>query len=130
MTEAENNEGQDPAEEKPKAPAKGKKTKKCRVYRLGDNKHAPITVTVNDIRNKREFMPGQEVELTQQHIEALRNARIDSEIPVPDESGVYQASNPLHEAQRQNPSHKAEVDIKTGSIVLRRSEPLYSVEVL
>jgi len=102
----------------------------CKVHRRGENQNAPITVTPGDIKRKKEFWPGQSVYLTEKHIAVLRSAVIDSEIPIPDNSGIYESGNPQLEAQRRNPGYEAKVDISTGSVYLKKTEPLYIVEIL
>lgn len=102
----------------------------CKVHRRGENQNAPIVVTPGDIKRKKEFWPGQSVYLTDRHIAALRGAVIDSEIAIPDNSGIYEAANPQFEAQKRNPGYEAKVDVSTGSVYLKKSEPLYIVEIL
>ena len=102
----------------------------CKVYRRGENQNAPVTVTPGDIKLKKEFFPGQPVYLTDKHIAVLRDACIDSEISIPDNSGIYESANPQFEAQKRNPGYEARVDIQTGSVYLRKKEPLYIVEIL
>ena len=102
----------------------------CKVHRRGENQNAPITATPGDIRRKKEFWPGQPVYLTDRHIAVLRDAVIDSEIPIPDNSGIYDAANPQFEAQKRNPGYEAKVDVQTGSVYLKKIEPLYIVEII
>jgi len=111
-------------------PKKDDKSKEHRVkvYRMDENKEAPISVFVNDEMNRREFYPGQEVTLNEQLIDALKLARIESSFEVPPDSGIYEAQNPKMEAQSNNPGYKVEHDLQTGTLHLVKSEPKYVVE--
>ena len=108
----------------------GSKLRRVKVWRMDENKHQPITVFVNSADNKKEFHPGQEVELSEQLIEALNDARLESMHEIPPNSGIYEADNPRHEAQAQNPGYSVQVDYATGTIYLVRSEPKYLVEYI
>lgn len=105
------------------------KKHKVKVYRRDKlNENMPIVVCHNSSINKKEFMSGDEVELTQSEISILEDARIEHRIDIPDNSGIYEASNPMLEAQKQNPGFEAKVDIKTGTIYLQKSDPIYIVQ--
>ena len=107
------------------------KTYKVKVYRRDKlNETMPITVCHNDSHNKKEFMSGAEVELTQSEIDILKDARIEHRFDLPDNSGIYEASNPLFEAQKQNPGMEAKIDHRTGSIYLQKSEPIYIIQTV
>jgi len=108
----------------------GSRTRRVKVHRMDGNKHLPITVTVNTRRNRREFWPGQEVELTEQQIGALKDAIVSHNIPISEGSGVYESNNPKAEAMRQNPGWDATVDIASATVFLHKDEPVYVVEYL
>ena len=121
-------------EEKPKAPIKPLKCDvKCRVTRTNidpDNANVPISVTVNDRKNKREFPPGQIVELSQSHINVLRDAVEETRLVIPMDSGIYQAAEPLALARNQYPDMMPTHDPMTGEIVCTRRMANYIVEIL
>jgi hypothetical protein len=105
------------------------KTRRVRVYRHHDgNEHMPIVLTLNNIENRKEFMPGEEITLTDDEIEVLKSAIFESTLPIADESGIYQAEDPKAEAQRQNPGWEVVTDFRTATLYLRRNEPMYIVE--
>lgn len=108
----------------------GSRMRRVKVHRTDENRHAPITVYVNEPKNKREFFPGQAVELSEQLIEALKLAREESMIEIPENSGIYEAENPRLEAQAQNPGWDVETDFSTGTLYLKRSSPRYVIEYL
>jgi len=104
---------------------------KCRVTRTNidpDNAAVPISVCVNDRKNKREFNPGQVVGLSQAHIDVLRNSVEETKIVIPADSGVYEASDPLAVARNQYPDMTPSHDLQTGEIVCIRRAPNYIVE--
>lgn len=121
-------------EEKPKAPIKPLECNiKCRVTRTNvdpDNANVPISVIVNDRKNKREFQPGQIVQLSQGHINVLRDAVEETRLVLPDDSGIYKAENPLALARSQYPDMDAQFDPSTGGITCTRRQPNYIVEIL
>jgi len=106
----------------------GSKKRRVKVFRQDENPNAPITVLVNTPQNKREFHPGETVELSEQHIEALKLAREQSSYQIPPGSGIYEAASPKQEAQRQFPKFKIEEDFTTGTLWAIRDMPRYIVE--
>ena len=65
----------DPIEEKQALTKPKQKTKKVRVHRSNvdpDNKDVQISVCVNTAANRKIFWPGEEVELTESQIGALK----------------------------------------------------------
>lgn len=111
-----------------KAQANPKGRRKVRVRRYDHNKNKPICVTINHIKNSFHFMPGELIELPEEHIQVLKDAVIENRFPIPEDSAIYQAGNPIAEAQRQNPGFRAELDARTATIYLKRSIPQYLIE--
>lgn len=108
----------------------GSRTHRVKVFRTDENKHAPISVCVNDPKNRKEFYPGQEVHLREDLIDALKMARLESSLEIPPGSAVYEAQDPKMEAQRMNPGYGVQADLTTGTLYLVKSEPKYLVEIL
>ena len=116
------------AAEKPKP-----KGIKCRVQRSNcdpDNRDMPISVTVNSIFNKKKFWPGEEVELTQAHINVLRDSIEEVRIPIPPESGIYSSKDPIALAKNFYPAMSPEVNPADNTITMTSRVPNYIVEVL
>lgn len=106
---------------------------KCRVTRTNidpDNTTLPITVILNDRKNKREFSPGQEVMLSRGDIDLLKNCVEETRLYIPLDSGIYEARDPLAMATSQYPDMIAEKDQLTGEIVMTRRIPNYIIEEL
>lgn len=114
-------------------PGKTKKHK-VKVYRLRvdeNNKNLPVTVCVNDISTKREFYPGTIVELDDVQIQSLRDARLEQRVQVPADSGIYEAANPLREAERvYGNGMTAKFDPADGTIWVEKFEDTYLIERL
>lgn len=109
--------------------------KKVRVHRLNvDESNKELIITVNDLgdtrHGKKEFIPGQEVELTQAQINILRAAVERQEITLDTYSGVHTESNPLMAAEKQFPGFKAHYDRHTGSVIVVKETPNYSIETV
>ena len=105
----------------------------CRVTRTNvdpDNAMVPISVTVNDRKNKREFSPGTVVKLSKAHIDVLRNSVEETKLVIPGDSGIYESKDPLALARSQYPDMIASYDQQTGEIICTRRVPNYVVEVL
>lgn len=121
-------------EKKPKVPKKALECNiKCRVTRTNidpDNTDMPISVTVNDRRNKREFLPGQEVMLSRAHINVLRDSVEETRLFIPTDSGIYTSADPLGFARRQYPGMIAMEDPRTGQIMMVNRVPNYIIEEL
>jgi hypothetical protein len=103
----------------------------CRVTRSNidaDNANMVISVCVNDRKNKRTFMPGQEVALSKAHIDALRNSAEETRLTISPDSGIYLAANPLQLARNQYPGMQPEYDVNTGAIVMVQRTPNFIVE--
>jgi hypothetical protein len=94
-----------------------------------ENASFPISVFVIG-KKKKVFSPGTEVDLMDYHIEVLRNAVDETEIEIPQESGIYEAANPTRVAENNFPGFRASVSEVDGTITMRRSIPKYSVEII
>ena len=105
----------------------------CRVHHMDmdrENRDVPITVCVNDAMNRKVFAPGQEVELTESEVAALKDSYIDSQIPIPWNSGIYQARNPMTEAKKQYPDMIIEKDARSGLLTAIKRQPRFLVEII
>jgi hypothetical protein len=105
---------------------------KCRVYRSNvdpDNRDMPISVTVNSIANKKTFWPGEEVLLSEAHINVLKDSVEESRIHIPAESGIYASKDPVAVARNFYPSMKAEVDPVDNTISMVSRVPNFLVEI-
>lgn len=83
-----------------------------------DNRHIPIVVNCVGRHGKRVITPGVPVWLHERHLARLKDAVIETELQVPEGSGVYAAANPLATAEAQNPGMTARMDPATGLIYL------------
>jgi len=111
---------------------KKQKLIKCRVYRSNvdpDNRDTPISVTHNSISNRKTFWPGQEVDLTQGHINILKDSVEESRINIPPESGIYASKDPVAVAKNFYPNMQAEVNQADNSITMVSRIPNYIVEL-
>lgn len=120
------------AKAKEEAKAIAKNLIKCKVYRSNidpDNKDNPIQVTANVISNKRVFWPGEEVSLTQTHINILRDSVEETRIPIPAESGIYASKDPVAVAKNFYPSMTAEISQMDGTITMVSKIPNYIIEM-
>jgi len=110
---------------KPKYPER-----ECIVNWIGveeENRDLQISSHVIGI-GKKVFAPGQRVSLIQPLIDNLRAAVEEQEIPIPPESAIYEATNPLEAARKQWPGFRAQINPSTGVITMFKSRPKYSVE--
>jgi len=115
----------------PKVEAVQEKLIKCRVHRSNcdpDNRDMPISVTVNSISNKKVFWPGEEVLLTQAHINVLKDSVEENRILIPPESGIYASKDPIAVAKNFYPSMRAEVNPTDNTISMISRVPNYIIE--
>jgi hypothetical protein len=120
-----------PKVKKDKEPPLGKVVK-CRVYRSNvdpDNRDMPISVTVNSISNKKIFWPGEEVELSEAHINVLKDSVEETRIHIPPESGIYASKDPIAVARNFYPNMKAEVNPMDNTISMVSRVPNFLVEI-
>lgn len=104
---------------------------KCRVTRTNidpDNANMVITTTVNHRKNKREFLPGQEVLLSRAHVDVLRRSVEETKLYIQEDSGIYESRDPMAMARSQYPGMIAEICPLTGQIAMVRRVPNYIVE--
>ena len=122
---AETKETTKPVKEEPKR-------FKCKVFYINeDPENAKLPIIVHCVgHRKRQFYPGDEVVLHDYHISILRDAVDDTEIEVPDESGVYGASDPIKAAEKNFPGFIAKVNPMDNGITLIKRVPRYSIEML
>lgn len=125
------------SKEEPSSPSQppkhtGPKEFMVRVYRLNEEKeNADFPIAINVIGHKRRVItPGKEEKLLDYHIEVLRNAVNETVIEIPQESGIYEAANPVAVAESNYPGFKASVDQEDGSITITKRQPRFSVEVI
>ena len=107
----------------------------CKVYRLnsqGDDRNNPIPVNdLGDLRHGRAYaIPGQLSILSLVQINILREAVVYHNIPVPEDSGIYEEANPLKAAEKQFPKFKAVRDRNSNLIFLVKEDPQFSVEIV
>lgn len=105
---------------------------KCRIHRANcdpDNRDMPISVTVNNSSSKKVFWPGEEIELTQAHINVLKDSVEEVRISIPSESGIYASKDPVAVAKNQYPSMKAVVNPMNNMITMIRRIPNYVIEI-
>jgi len=118
-------------EEKEPNPAFTRKHK-VRVFRFNcekENQNDPIVVDVVGVSGQRKvFLPGQTVELSEAQIEILKNAKEDSSFEIEPTSGIYKARDPMREAVNWNPGFTPVQDPITGLITLTDSKPNYVIE--
>lgn len=108
------------AEKDPTRPA-GDGWHKVTVYWANadpDNKSNPIVVNCVGRYGKKVIVPGVPLWLHERHIARLKDAVIETELQVPEGSGIYSAANPLRAAENQNPGMKARQDPATGLVYL------------
>lgn len=116
-----------------KATPKKPRLIKCRVHRSNcdpDNKDTPISVTPNAITNRKVFWPGEEVSLTQSHIDILKNSVEEIRIQIPPESGIYAAKDPVAVAKNYYPAMTAEINPQDNTISMISRTPNYLIEFL
>lgn len=107
--------------------------RKCKVHHMDmdpENTGIPITVCVNDPSKRKIFDPGSEVELSEVEISALRDAVTESQIVIPQNSGIYEARDQMAEARRQYPSMSVQRDKLSGMLVAIKRVPRFVIEVL
>ncbi len=112
-----------------KAVAAARKT--YRVYRSNvdpDNKDIPISINANTPAGKKQFAPGQEVELTATQISILKNAVEETMIQIPLESGIYTSNDPQSLAKNLYPSMTPQVNLATGEITMIDRSPNFIIE--
>lgn len=110
-----------------------KKLIKCRVYRANcdpDNKDQPISVTINTASSKRNFWPGEIVELSKSHIGVLKDSVEETKLQIPPESGVYASSDPIAVARNFYPTMTAVVNPTDNMITMISRVPNYIVEMV
>lgn len=102
-----------------------------RVHRINcpeESRNDPIMVCVNNHKSKKVFRPGTVQKLTRAEVLALKQARLDFNIPIPDNSGIYHARDPMEAAKEAYPACYIEKNARTGKLEAVRSEPQYSIE--
>lgn len=108
-------------------------TIKCKVHRTNvdpQNELVPITVNaVGRTNGKKQFVPKTEINLTQVQINILRAAVEEHDHLIPDESGIYQAADPLKMARNYYPGCDVKWDKTTGHIRAFKRVPNYIVEI-
>ncbi len=105
--------------------------KKYRIYRSNvdpDNKDIPISINANTTAGKKQFSPGEEVELSDTQISILRDAVDETMIQIPLESGIYTSNNPAALAKNLYPSMVPYTDPATGGITMVNRSPNYIIE--
>jgi len=118
---------------KQQAPIAGRKFT-VRVHRANiapENANLPIIVNPigpTSLGGKKEFMPGQPVELTIAQINVLKNAVEETEFELPDSSGIYEERDPIAAARSQFPEFQFRRNKVNGSIIAFRRSPNYIVE--
>ena len=120
------------AEEKPEDPARpaGDGWRKVTVFWANAdpaNKNNPITVNCVGRYGKKVITPGVPVWLHERHIARLNDAVIETELQVPEGSGIYGAPDPVRAAENQNPGMKARQDPATGMVYLVRRTVQYVI---
>lgn len=105
---------------------------KCKVHRTNtdpDNKDIPIVVNaVGSAIGRKVFAPGQIVDLNPTQIDILQNAIEEHEIPIADDSGIYESANPKRLAEQYYPGYSARIDTITGQITMVKRIPNYIIE--
>ena len=92
-----------------------------------ENKNNPITVNCVGRYGKKVIVPGVPIWLHERHIARLKDAVIETELQVPEGSGIYSASNPIAAAENQNPGMKARQDPATGVVYLVKRTVQYVI---
>jgi hypothetical protein len=108
-------------------------TIKCKVHRLNcDPTNAMIPITVNAIGRpgggRKEFRPGDVVNLSQAQVNNLEDAVDEPEVLIPEGSGVYEKGDPVQAAQAQYPGYRIVKDPATGFITATKRVPHFSIE--
>jgi len=98
----------------------------------GNDRNNPIPVNdLGDLKTGRAVCyPNQECVLTQVQINILNDAVETTRLPVEEGSGIYEAANPMAEAEKQFPGFKAVLDRNTNKIMLKKSKSRFSVNIL
>jgi hypothetical protein len=120
---------QAPGQEDPTRPA-GDGWRKVTVYWANadpDNKSNPIVVNCVGKYGKKVIVPGVPVWLHERHIARLNDAVIETELQVPEGSGIYSVANPLRAAENQNPGMRARQDPATGLVYLVKRTVQYVI---
>jgi len=117
------------------APMEEVKTQKfvCKVYHMDmdqENRDVPISVCVNSALNRKKFLPGEEVVLTESEIQVLRNAIINTQIVIPGNSGIYEARDPVREAKKHYKDMEIVRDRRSGQILAIKNNPRFLVEII
>lgn len=98
----------------------------------GDEKNNPIPV--NDLgdhaHGRAVCYPDTETVLSQVQINILKDATVDLSLPVPEDSGIMQESNPLRAAEAHYKGFTASMDRNTGRMMLRQQKKRFSVSVI
>jgi len=109
---------------------------KVKVHRTNiEPENAQLMITVHPIGNnpelggKKQFLPGQVVELTAAQIGILKNP-VETSFQVPDSSGIYEERNPIIAAKSQFPDFEFKRDKVSGNLIAFKSTPNYFVEYL
>ena len=108
------------------------KTYICKVFHMDmdqENKDVPISLCVNNALNRKRFLPGQEVELTEAEINVLKEP-LDTQIPIPPTSGIYEAKDPIKEAKKQYKGLDIVRDKRSGVLLAVKRQPRFMVEVV
>lgn len=101
------------------------------VNRLNvDTKNQNLIVTVNDLgahNGRKSFYPGQEVELSQVHINILKDAAERINLEIPPSSGIYESADPVKAARAQYPGFSVNQNKTSGVVSIERVQPNYSI---
>jgi len=131
-----------PRPQKPKAPVaeqkaepKAAKPKKLRVrvYRANcdeQNRDLAIKVTANSANNRKVFLPGEEVWLSDTQVSILRDSVTENRIDIEPASGIYSAKDPEVAAKNQYPGMQIKRNPINGHLFAFRSIPNFIIETL
>lgn len=119
----------------PEEPEPVKTTWKCRVLRANvdeANKSLVISVTANSISGRKQFHPGQEVDLTEAQINILIDSVEDTQIAIPPTSAIYESppDRQLQLASNFFPDMQPVRNNATGMITMVKHAPNYIIQPL
>jgi hypothetical protein len=92
------------------------------------NQYDPFPLNIVGVFPRTVITPGQPIKLHPDQIQAIKDEVIETEIEIPESSGVYESENPLRLAEQHYPGFSARLNEMSGVITVTQKTPLFAVE--
>lgn len=101
---------------------------------LAEGKDRENPIPVNDLgdhaHGRAVVFPNKKCVLSQCQINILKDCVEHMEVQIPEDSGIYQETDPIAAAEKHYPGFSARRDKMSGTLIVTKSRPRFSVEVI